>query len=66
MSMPLRKSRLKAAAGFLFVLPLAGCQPALDPDKYGEIINEVPQVPGADKPYPLPQLEESMQPEAEK
>ncbi len=66
MTTPFRNRQLAIAAGFLLVLPLVGCQPSLDPDQYGEIIYEVPRVPGADKPYPLPQLEDSTGPEAEK
>jgi hypothetical protein len=41
------------------VLVSAGCDPPLDPEKYGEIVTTLPVVEGADKPYPLPQLEES-------
>jgi hypothetical protein len=37
---------------------LIGCDPPLDPEQYGQIVNDVPQVEGADKPYPLPQLDE--------
>jgi hypothetical protein len=35
-----------------------GCEQKLDPQRYGQIIPELPQIKGADKPYPLPQLEE--------
>jgi hypothetical protein len=38
--------------------PLAGCDPSLDPKTYGRVIYQIPQVPGSDKPYPLPQLAE--------
>lgn len=36
-----------------------GCAPKLDPQEYGEVITELPYVPGVEKPYPLPELEES-------
>ena len=53
-------ARELASAGFcLLVLTTCGCQPKLDPDKYGEVITELPHVPGIEKPYPLPEFEES-------
>lgn len=37
---------------------LTGCNPGLDPEKYGEIVTDLPPVEGVEKPYPLPKLEE--------
>jgi len=45
------------AAGAVVLVLVAGCAPELDPQQYGQVIYEVPRVEGADKPYPLPQLE---------
>jgi hypothetical protein len=54
-------------------LPLAlalagGCQQKLDPQEYGQIIPDLPKIKGAQKRYPLPQLEEpeESQPEGQK
>jgi hypothetical protein len=41
----------------LACLFLAGCAPSLDPEEYGQVIYKLPQVEGADQPYPLPELE---------
>ena len=38
---------------FLFV---AGCGPAVDQEELGQVVYEVPMVPGAEEPYPLPEL----------
>lgn len=43
----------------LLAVGTLGCQPALDPQEYGEVITELPYVPGVEKPYPLPEVEES-------
>lgn len=37
-----------------------GCEPKFDPQKYGEVVTELPYVPGVEKPYPLPELQESV------
>lgn len=37
----------------LLLAPLAGCGPAVSEDELGEIVFELPEVPGADEPYPL-------------
>ena len=49
-----------AAAGILLLTSalLTGCEPKLEEQQYGQILHDVPQVPGADRPYPLPQLED--------
>jgi hypothetical protein len=39
-----------------------GCAPRLDPEQHGEVIYEVPKIQAAQKPYPLPQLEEPKEP----
>ena len=49
-----------ALAGIcLLTLGLSGCQPQLDPKEYGELVTELPYVPGIEKPYALPEVEES-------
>jgi len=56
-----RKRILRSgAAALLLVLGVlvAGCDPPLDPKKYGEILTDMPQVEGAEEAYPLPQLDE--------
>ena len=45
--------------GFVLCLALAmlpGCGPRLDQEDLGEVVFEIPNVPGADKPYPLPEF----------
>ena len=56
---PRLQLRLQAVlVGMLFTgsLVAVGCDPPLDPKEYGEILDELPKVEGADKPYPLPKL----------
>jgi hypothetical protein len=43
-----------AVVGLLTVGSL-GCEPKLDPQEYGELVTELPRVPGVEKPYPLPE-----------
>jgi hypothetical protein len=45
--------------GLLLILLIspAGCGPALSETDLGTVIFEMPQVPGADTPYRIPQLE---------
>ncbi|MBI3837393.1 MAG: hypothetical protein HY288_05610 [Planctomycetia bacterium] len=54
------RSPLTAAAAFLLLscVIFAGCDPAPNPKEFGEVITELPQIEGAEKPYPLPQLED--------
>ena len=47
---------LLLAAG-LAALVCAWCGPRLDKERYGEVLFRIPSVEGADKPYPLPELE---------
>jgi hypothetical protein len=49
-----------AIAGFLLLTSAVriGCEPKLQEQQYGQIIYDVPKVKGADRPYPLPQLED--------
>lgn len=59
---PLRVTTCVFALSGIWLLTLAtsGCQPPkLDPQEYGEVITELPYVPGIEKPYRLPELEES-------
>jgi len=40
----------------LLVVPLAvGCGPAIPSEELGDVVFEVPKVPGAEEPYPLPE-----------
>jgi hypothetical protein len=57
----------KSLIGILLVgaTLVAGCQPTLDPQRYGEILNDLPKIKGAEKPFPLPQLEEKPEEPAE-
>ncbi len=50
----------RAAAGLAILLGvgLAGCEPQLNPEQYGQVIYKLPQIEGIDRPYPLPELEE--------
>lgn len=53
-------ARAFALAGIcLLTVGTSGCQPQLDPQEYGEFVTELPYVPGVEKPYPLPEPEES-------
>jgi hypothetical protein len=49
------------ATSLVFV---SGCRPELDPATYGEVIYKLPYVEGADKPYELPNLEDTPENEA--
>ena len=43
--------------GSLLLLVLAtGCGPAVPPEDLGTVLDKLPAVPGADKPYELPEL----------
>lgn len=53
----------------LLALPLAlGCnqEPAIPAGELGEIIYEVPRVPGTEAPYQLPEAKAKAPPEAER
>jgi len=53
-------TRVFALSGIcLLTIAAPGCQPTLDPQEYGEVLTELPYVPGIEKPYPLPESEES-------
>ena len=47
-------SRLLIASLLLGCPPLVGCGPGVSEEDLGTIVTELPQVPGADEPYPLP------------
>ncbi len=55
------RSVTSTAAAFALVLgcwALSGCGgPRLEPDEMGEVILDLPAVPGAEPPYPLPELD---------
>lgn len=59
--------RVCGAMGALFALAaLPGCgPPPLDSAEYGEILTKLPEIPGAEKPYPLPELELPADPKVE-
>ncbi|MEX2169362.1 MAG: hypothetical protein WD851_08625 [Pirellulales bacterium] len=40
----------------VLLLVAAGCGPAVDSEELGQVVYEVPMVPGAETPYPLPEL----------
>ena len=50
---------LVASVLTLVGLAFLGCKPRLDPQEYGEVVTELPYVPGVEKPYPLPGPDES-------
>ncbi len=63
---PRRRQRFKVVARGLVAsvltlvsLGILGCKPRLDPQEYGEVVTELPHVPGVEKPYPLPSPDES-------
>jgi hypothetical protein len=39
------------------VAVLPGCRKPLDPQEYGQVVDRLPQVEGAEKPRPLPELQ---------
>jgi hypothetical protein len=55
------RSSTTAVAALLLILGavLTGCNPQLDPQEFGEVVTVLPPVEGAEKPYPLPKLEEA-------
>ena len=50
-----------------FLLAVAGCRPSVDSEELGDLIYELPNVPGAEEPYKLPNLdvEKEKEPKAE-
>lgn len=46
----------KARSISILLLLAAGCGPAVDSEELGQVVYEVPMVPGAETPYPLPEL----------
>ncbi len=40
----------------IVLLGLSGCGPSVSREQLGEILFEVPKVPGSDEPYPLPDI----------
>jgi hypothetical protein len=42
----------------LMLATVGGCGPRLSSPEFGTILHEIPKVPGTDKPYPMPQLDE--------
>lgn len=46
----------RQAVLLLAFLPLYGCGPEVSRDELGEVVFEVPVVPGAEEAYPLPNL----------
>jgi hypothetical protein len=59
----MNRNRFVSSLGLLVpigLLPftLTGCGPRLDSSEFGTILHEIPKVTGADKPYPMPQLDE--------
>ncbi len=50
--------RAARLATLVLLAGLTGCEPRLDPEQYGKVIYRLPQIKGADVPYPLPELDE--------
>jgi len=42
-------------ATLTLALILVGCAARLDPDDLGKVVFTIPKVPGAEKPYPMPE-----------
>lgn len=55
------KSKVRGCGAIIAMFALAalsGCgPPPLDSGEYGEILTKLPEIPGAEKPYPLPELD---------
>jgi hypothetical protein len=59
----MNRNRFVSSLGWLVSIGLlpftvTGCGPRLNSSEFGTILHEIPKVPGADKPYPMPQLDE--------
>ena len=46
----------------IFGLLLAGCTPDLDPEQYGDVVHELPEIGDIHRPYSLPELDEGAPP----
>ena len=56
---PLRIIPMRILIGILFCLVLLpGCEPTVQPEDLGTIEHELPEIPGADEPYEMPELDE--------
>jgi len=51
---------IKILLCLLLTLPITGCEPEMSSKDMGMVNNEIPKVQGADKPYEMPKLDESM------
>ena len=52
--------------GLLLCLPaMAGCRPAIPPEDLGTVLEEVPEIPGADDPFEFPESAPQVAPAAE-
>ena len=62
----MRRLLLLAASNCLWLSALApGCNRVSPPEDAGDVVHEVPEVPGADQPYDMPQLEKPSEPPSE-
>jgi hypothetical protein len=43
--------------GLLLMAAGLACGPKVSPEQMGEVVFEVPDIPGTEEPYPLPELE---------
>lgn len=50
----------------LLLFSTPGCAPRIPPEELGEVMKELPALPGTDQPYPLPELEPPSSVEAAK
>lgn len=42
----------------LLIIPFCGCdRPEVDPVQYGEILDKIPDVPGAEEEFAIPEVE---------
>ena len=58
---------MRALLGLLFAVVLtltglSGCGPAVPEEELGEVVFEVPELPGADEPFPYPDADEPPEP----
>ena len=61
---------MRLSAGLLLGLllsfsPVAGCGPAIAPEDLGTVVEEAPEVPGAEEPYELPKSTSTATPDEE-
>jgi hypothetical protein len=59
------RTGLALLLGVFLTLPLlSGCGPALSEEDLGTVVFDVPEVPGADEPYPFPDSDAEPEPDS--